>query len=65
MTIIETSIISKTETFETPKTDNESNIKYISKTNPTDWKNFLDGYIHEISSIISKGVTQIQKSGLN
>jgi len=32
MTIIETSIISKTETFGTPKTDNESNIKYISKT---------------------------------
>jgi hypothetical protein len=43
MIIIETSIISKTETFGTPKTDNESNIKYISKTNPTDWKNFLDG----------------------
>tara|TARA_B100000214_G_C23679208_1_gene495567 strand:+ start:390 stop:521 length:132 start_codon:yes stop_codon:yes gene_type:complete len=43
MTIIETSIISKKETSGTPKTDNESNIKYMSKTNPTDWKNFLEG----------------------
>jgi len=41
--MIETSTISRMETSGTPKTDNESNIKYISKTNPTDWKNFLDG----------------------